>query len=331
MILLFNCRITVDARGHLTQNRGILGSDSHLDIFLYTLASFSCLQHIFNQIIVLVECSDQYSGQDYRIRDLLDREFKSSHVYYRPKRCSTAQEFRQLDSILGSEEVIWFHGNHDHPFIDWSSDIAESIESTLISDPDPWATVHYSHWPETLTRFNGQERQGHFLLARTNSNTSVKVVKRAQWEWYWHQHGRDGYRFDHYDALGLYPPQSRAYVPMRELCRHYDSYSHAYISIEQFPPLVIPQGFFSGEIKVGSDVRISSRLRHVSLEAQGAHWRGDPKWMPLAWRTRAGEFDLDQEPGLQMDIWRSQLETRVQHTTDNSRLVPVIMEYLRGR
>ena len=99
------------------------------------------------------------------------------------------------------------------------------------------------------------------------------------------------------------------YVPLRELCRHYDGYGHAEINPNECPALVIPPGFFENDIKIryGLDpyhqdcVNIAPWKQYYSLldKSNGTDYKWVLSDIPLFWKDRISKvekFKSDNEP-----------------------------------
>ena len=255
MILFFNVRITSEPSAHFTQHRGNLPHYTNYEIFKYTLTSYAPLNHLWSRVIFYVKLDNEFAGREEELGAWIKQHFPEDKLSINWYRNNSVQDFRnatkELDAV--GDDLIWFQGNHDHPFIDSDLLTVESAIKHLQEDPDPMATFWYSHWPEALLNAHhcgGQLTEDKRLMKyKYGENCAIKLVKRPHWDWYWNQN-REGLTF-RFDCFGWpSPAPSSSYVPIRETCRHFDGYSHVHVGLDVVPPLAIPPKFFEGAMTV---------------------------------------------------------------------------------
>jgi hypothetical protein len=300
MILFFNVRITSEPSIHFVQKRGNLPNFTSYDIFKYSLSSYAPMNHLWSRVIFYIKLDNEFSGREEELAQWIKQHFPEDKLSINWYRNNSVQDFRnatkELDLI--NDDLIWFQGNHDHPFIDSDLLTVESAVTHLQEDPDPMATFWYSHWPEWLlisTQQNGQLTSDRRLVKYMHGgNHSMKLIKRLHWDWYWKQ-DRPGliFRFDCFKADS--PPASSSYISVKETCRHFDGYSHVQIGLDLVPPLSIPPRFFEGDMTVryGFDDRDEScvNINPCSTTLYGvdktcADYKLGLDEIPLFWKTR---------------------------------------------
>jgi len=299
---------------HSTQNRGYLSTYTSFDIFKYTLATYSPLNKLWSRVIFYVKLDNEFAGRESELEHYIKQHFPSNLLSIYWFRNNSIEDFRKASEEVNriDDDIIWFQGNHDHPFIDCDLETVESAVHHLKQDPDPMAAFWFSHWPEMLNYArNGQLTQDGLLIkSQFAEHVSIKVVKKAQWNWYWFQLKQSGlvFRFDNFGWPR--PPAASAYVPVREVSRHFDGYSHARVSIELVPPLDIPLGFFQNDIKIAYGfqerqqgcVMVNPAVRPLTVNPNGTDYQLTLEELPLAWANKISKITVnDQTDSLQLD------------------------------
>lgn len=326
MILFFNTKIT-DSRLHGVghhRHPWFQSNGNRLVVFKYCLASYVPLKPFLKKVIFYLELGSEFQDNKEELEEYIFSLYPNCELYW--FRNDNALSWKEAcEKHFNDDDIIWYHGNDDHIFIDYNLDIVEDIIHTLKNDPDPLATVYYSHWPEQCLlskHLNAELTPSKNLFKFTWANTDgLQILKGKKFKLYW-EDPRMIYTNDPelpskliYDLLHRTDPiilfagkdvelRANYYAPVREIVRHYDGYSHIVASTDlnsnTVPPLIIPDGFFERDIKI----RIGYRERkpgYVTFNSScdlysGRPWGIDYRWLqsdiPLFWRDRITEIDF---------------------------------------
>ena len=308
MFLYMNVYIS-DAR--LTPiNRGHLRKESRSDVFKYMLSSLACIDRITDGV-VRVEFDEPYAKQfDAIVKH--GHEVFGNKVKFINKRATTSTEWQQHLAVdmshVPDNESVMFFCNDDHIFIDSNLDMLYTCIDAMESDPEPYKAVVLSHWPEHLkvakasfcTRL--QEHKD-FITFYWGSDDSYQVVNaRLLRKWFdSRQPGHPGW-LPRSDCAFWNVQQYKAWVPKKELVRHFDGYGPQNMCIGEAPPLEIPEGFFTGNIRIdiGGDARRPGwTLFNPDMPVKTTHTTGaDYKWVeediPLFWQGKIAQIEYNE-------------------------------------
>lgn len=310
MILYLNTMLTSDIPW-LKYDRGYLDSPDKVDVLKYTLASMAVLP--FEKVILHIELEEPYQNRKDEIREFIYEQFDGIEIsYYTKRSCTQAQWKEAIQEVahLPSGYPIWFAGNHDHPFIDYDLTLVNHCISAFEKDPSPLKSCIYSHWSEFVTEplKYGYSLEYPGLISYGAFNThSIQIISKEllfAW-WYSGDYGdqflpRSDWWYSNPLTGGqpiLRSPWYKCFVPMREMCRHFDGYHHIGVMPQSLcPPLDIPQGFFEKNIKIQySPTKIQgvttiwpeSKVMYAG-DGIGPDLIGVMEDVPLFWRSRLG-------------------------------------------
>lgn len=319
MKLLINTLITDDRLSkHFKWERGTLKLDNRLDIFKYSLASFAAIP--FQSVEINVSLSPTYEPRRDELIDWILKLWKGTPSVISNERIERQSGWRESVDRYEDDDLVWFCCNDDHIFIDYELDMLSEITIAMqnqifvdhgqygrIASKTPYASCYFSHFPELLAiaQTQGAKQVGRHLEFQWRSNDSVQIMSgallRAMWE-----------DTDYGDAVMPRPdfytqavvPEATFYVPLREMCRHYDGYNHVGISLAHCPPLVIPPGFFENNIKIryGGEgnwqdfVNINPmRCDYRAVNGHGTDYKWILSDIPLFWQNRISETIIDKD------------------------------------
>jgi hypothetical protein len=299
-ILLFNVYIFVHT-GHSD------GRFDRLNEFKYCIESYSSIK--FDKIILYIKLEDRYQYRKEEILDHIHRcyDIKKTTVvwdkmYYQNEWKPILNE---ITKDMDDDDLIWFFGNDDHAFIDSNTEhLYEGLE-IMKKDKSAFKSMYTSHWPEILllSGKNGtQERIGNFIKFRATildhfQIYNVRLLKFLILQLYW-----ENLSVNRLEALafnadlflgsvlapnGIVPSMSERvrmchslynidklqtiFIPMKELCRHFDGYDHVHIPIDSsspFPALILPGE--ANNFNVDRElVKRKIRCPHSSIWTQG--------------------------------------------------------------
>jgi len=308
MFLYMNVYIS-DAR--LTPiNRGHLRKESRSDVFKYMLASLACIDRI-DKGIVRVEFDVPYADKFSEI-EAYGKEVFGDKIQFINKRATTVTEWQQNLSIdmekVQDDESVMFFCNDDHIFIDSNLDMLYTCIDAMEADKAEYKAVVLSHWPEHLkvakAAFCTQlEEHNEYITFYWGSDDSYQVVNaRLLRKWFFSRPtGHPGW-LPRSDGAFWNVQQYKAWVPKKELVRHFDGYGPQNMCIGEAPPLEIPHGFFTSDIKIdigGSARKPGWTLFNPDMPVKTTHPNGtDYKWVeediPLFWRTRISAVERNE-------------------------------------
>jgi len=236
-----------------------------IDIVKFTLASYSSIP--WDKVIIRFECEDASCESDFfqYCADL----FPTGDI--QTQRSDTAKKYLDALTDIDADENAWifFSPNNDHPYLakpddlirytKYASDIAERYsrntvgltfshftESMISNRPtDPWWAYFGGIYKTVL------EDSEDYLIVTANraSLDSCQLFKLGYLKSIFSGTKIEGrvIRLEDLEFNGSTDHDLIQVLPKQELCRHFDGYAGL---LEYVPPLFIPDGFFSGEIKV---------------------------------------------------------------------------------
>ena len=242
MILFLNTYLTADIPW-ITYDRGDLPPANKVDVLKYQLASYSLLP--WDEVHLNIELDPSFADRDGELQDWIVNHY-SDTLYFNLPRCTNIGAWRErLSWVLEGKDPrqpVWFACNHDHPFIAPDLSLVSKIKDLFYSNEDEDKAMIYSHWSEFLREAAvwgwRPELDGFISYQAPCPNThSIQVVSanllkkwfndsnvapdlylpRSDW-WY----GNDAMN----GQPMLQSPHYRTYVPMQEMCRHFDGYTH---------------------------------------------------------------------------------------------------------
>jgi len=308
MFLYMNVYIS-DAR--LTPiNRGFLRTESRSDVFKYMLSSLSCIDRITDGI-VRVEFDAPYANQFESIVKH-GREVFGDKIKFINKRATTSTEWQQhIASDIGDipdDESILFFCNDDHIFIDSNLDMLYTCLDAMEADPEPYKAIVLSHWPEHLKVAKAPfctklEEHLDFITFYWGSDDSYQIVNaRLLRRWFNSKPpGHPGW-LPRSDGAFWNVQQYKAWVPKKELVRHFDGYGPQNMCIGEAPPLEIPEGFFTKTVRIdigGKSRRPGWTLFNPDMPVKSTHVNGaDYKWVeediPFFWKGHIAGIEKNE-------------------------------------
>lgn len=302
-VYITDARLTAVRRGHLAQ-------DPRDQVFKYMLASLACIDRISGGV-VRVEFDEPYAGKFQEIANF-GREVFGDRVRFVEQRATSARQWRDnLESDLKDvpdEESVVFFCNDDHIFLDSNLDMLYRCVDAMETDPEEYKAVVLSHWPEHLKVARApfcselQEHE-HFVTFKWASDDSYQVVNaRLLRRWFFSLPVDHKGWLPRSDGMFWGLQHYKAWLPKKELVRHFDGYGAQNMCIGEAPPLEIPKGFFSGDVRIdigGAERRNGWTLFNPDMPVRTTHPEGcDYKWVeediPLFWRERVAEIERNR-------------------------------------
>ena len=236
-----------------------------IEIVKYTLTSYSTIP--WDKVIIRFECEDTDSAPGF-FKFCVDL-FPTGDI--QTQRSNTAKKYLDALSNIDADETAWifFSPNNDHPYLAHPSELIRYTKhATDISDryPDNTVSLIFSHYTESMISnrptdprwafFGGIyksviEDAEEYLTVTSNraSLDSCQLFKLGYLKSIFKATKNQGrvIRLEDLEFNGSAEHNLIQVLPKRELCRHFDGYGGL---LHYVPPLFIPEGFFSGEIKI---------------------------------------------------------------------------------
>jgi hypothetical protein len=329
MVLLYNVFITgTTGNQFFTHNRGNLASYTKLDIVKYSLASLANA-YCWTKAIVNVEFDETYDQTDVdSFESFVRSEFMSVDLIYSRKRCQFQHEWQALYNHFNNEYILYL-GNHDHIFIDSSTDYLQQLVSIAKYKYPTTGTIAISHWPENVRwakcgyielneyqpkqPFENYYNTNEYIHFQTSTVDSILIItKSIYYDWFFTGVWGD-LKLPRTDgigevsiplirqALGVPLPKQDVIVPLKELFRHFDGYTHQLIGNDICPSISIPPGFFESDIRIrfGYDdykpnwVNLNPTKNYYAHDIKGVDDRITVEDIPMFWKNRVAEIDIN--------------------------------------
>ena len=292
-----------------------------LDVAMYTLASYACIK--WSHVII------KYSLQD----ESKQEEFEKYVLGIFPQaiiirgRSDSQQKFCESIELIKKlgDEWVFYAGNVDHPFL--ASETA-SLEACLAQAQElrkrhRFVSIMYSHFsewlsavnPHSLYRINGWKVEGEdkgciTAIAKGGRYHAIQIVNIGLLEhWFC---SKDLGRMRIIRSENAYPhvlvDEQALVIPKKEICSHFDGYSHL-VRLgfgnpdDIIPPLFIPAGFFEGKIRIAYGyndcregwVNINPLAKKYSFrdKRHGTDMKMLLSELPLFWKGRISETDVN--------------------------------------
>jgi hypothetical protein len=271
MILFINVFITnqrmvglpklSDSRGH-----------SKLDIFRYMLASYSMIN--WSSVFIFYSLDDEFKSQqpfiDNEIKDL----FQGTNLKINHFRIDDLEGWEGALKIINlqNDEWIWFSCNDDHIFIDSNLIALNKILTSAekLSKNYKYISILPSHWQEYMAQ---QERNKVMSLTKSKlidnfgsgeiiakydgfdistfrTAGAIQILNKNLINYWFSDKESLPKDLRRTDNIINFPNNQITIIPHRELCRHFDAYTHSNLSLQVVPVMFIPSGFFSHQIKI---------------------------------------------------------------------------------
>ena len=301
---------------------------SKVDIAKYSLASYA--QYNWDHVLIKYEVDDE---NDYKLLDeyILDL-FPSAIIFH--KRSDSFKSFQESLKIINSFKCNWifYTSNNDQPWIGRGSDYVDELIS-LASNYESefqYISITCTHFSETLSLgtknspmnllygrdiVNIEENsKAKVILRKQGDNTSTQIVNKNLLNyWFSSKNYPDKRIIRSEDIRYLYLTINQLVViPKQEICAHFDGFPHTKgtnheIADYQIPPLLIPKGFFTGEIKVRygyNDYREGwvnvnpTNKKYIFEDKNGVDLKTELDNLPSFWHNKISELDtnIDIDP-----------------------------------
>ena len=331
MILYFDSYITdiplsantVSANDYLREGCTNYRMPSKVDIARYTLASYS--QYNWSHVLIRYEVDNE---ADYHILDeyILNLFPKATILH---KRSSSFKDFNESLKIINKfhDEWVFYAGNNDHPWIGASAAYVNELINVAnkFINKYQYISILYTHYVEGLNlRIKNsptnlhygrdvidleENEVSHVILRKQGNNTGAQIVNKKLLNYWFSTTEFPNERVVRSeDVRKLFITSDQLVViPKREICAHFDGMPHTIgtsleIASYQIPPLFIPYGFFTENIKIayGYDeyrdgwVNINpSKKNYIFNNKNGTDLKIGIDDIPFFWKEKIVEIDVN--------------------------------------
>lgn len=257
MIVWFNCKITDQRLNPQSVIRYHLKNDNRFDVARYSFASFIPLEPLVSKFIFNLELADEHVGREKEMTAWLEQCFPSDKLLISWHRANSVENWREVKAVMDQidDDIVFPAGNEDHIFMDSNIEVFKRGIELIRQDPNPYAVLATSHFPETLRAASYASRErtdcGFYQIFEMPNNDAIRVMKKAMLQDYIDKAAGSEqlmFRTEHWNSIWL--PMCRMYAPTKEQFRHFDGYAHVGIGPDTCPPLEIPPNFFEHNMTV---------------------------------------------------------------------------------
>lgn len=241
---------------------------SRIDIFKYMLESYKKLP--FTEVYLFVKLDNEFllPGQYFHDNDITEylynifSHLEKDKVHIVLDRYTSQDKwipfFNDLMEKHGPNESIWFTQNDDHIFIDYNTDVLLEGLELLKNEKNKYKSLGYSHWPESIKLIGKSPdytRIGNYIRINVSALDSIQIFNLqllyyifVDYKWKKEYYRIDDLMFGEIlngvnDMINNKLSQV-IYIPLKELCRHFDGYDHVFMDRDACPPLELPTNTF---------------------------------------------------------------------------------------
>lgn len=308
MILFVNVKITSDFLTYY--ERGLLPSAERAQVFRYAMASLAVIPWSAVRLYIEFDQTQIHHRDEVleHIRQIFPAaQLSTTRLKYQKDWQPAIEELDELD-----DELVWYLCNDDHVFIDTNLDTVLGIEQHMLRlmEANPYVGCPFSHWPEQVaafSRINYRMEEGH-MVAPYASPDSVQIVTKdilRHW-WFSADYGNEVMVRSDWGPIVKtdYPQPGLGVLPLRELVRHFDGYSHVGIDGNICPPLFIPPRFFDNDVRLryggmpqaGTVLVDPLNPNSSAVHGAGADLQITLDELPLFWRSAIAETAVARDP-----------------------------------
>lgn len=315
MIVLFN--ITCKPKRTIFYERPNIKTDDRLDVFKYCIASHAVMNPLVTKYLFYITLDPEYQPRKKELECFIRDNIDDDKLQITWKANETLEEWHECTNLISliNDNTLYYLPHEDHIFIDYDLSALYFTVKEVEKDSNPFSAMFYSHWPELIkvASRNGAtlSDSGYSVRFDWSVHDSIRLLRKELWIKHW-------YDWDYKDMPGStkiplikkFLPDDlnvSCHIPTRELCRHYDGYSHVGNLLNWTPPIEIPQGFFQKTILIKyayKDLIRNSNIINVNpcipnLKSADSTLGVDYKFtfdrLPLFWQGRIAEININEE------------------------------------
>ncbi len=300
-----------------------------IDITKYTLASYKMIP--WTHVVIAYDVADK--DDESTFLDFVQEVFPDADVS-RPRSSNQKTYRARVEQVCSFEDdFIFYAPNNDHPLIASNLNHLPKLlkKASRFSQNYPFVSVVYSHFSEFVnapvvgspfyrqfssdSRIVEDDEIATSFVRFNGDNSSIQIVNRNLLQHWFCSHDLGDARIIRAEDVRRFlpTPNQLMIVPKKELCAHFDGYSHTTgitkISPDQIPPLFIPTGFFDSSIRIAYGypeyrdgwVNINPSARDFSFRDRktGTDLKIGLQDIPLFWKSRIAEIDINVNADLE--------------------------------
>jgi len=265
MILLLSTFVT-NHRRSFPYEKSKICDYQRIDIFKYMLNSYKKLP--FTEVYLFIKLDNEFlqQGQYFYDNDLTEYLYNNFSYLSKDKIHIVLDRYTNqtdwipiIQTIIdkhGPNESVWFTQNDDHVFIDYNTDVLLEGLKLLEYDTNRHKSIYFSHWPEILRLSGKQEIPvlcGNYIKFNLSLLDSIQIFNMqllydvfVEYKWKSDHILIDSILNELCNQPAIDNPLSQIiYVPLRELCRHFDGYGHVRMEQNSCPRLELPNNTFN--------------------------------------------------------------------------------------
>jgi len=288
----------------MNYDRGNLPIYTKGEIFLYTLESYKTIS--WSKVYIYCELNSSFPDQDY-FYEKIKNIFPDAKIY---KKRNAYQHQWQNAIDQFDDDLIWYAGNHDHPYLASNHNQLNDLIEAINKSDYFYKGALYSHYPDICARIM---KEPFFNFNREMKNVSSYIGERTEgimilnknllraW-WFDYDYG-DKFmpRADWLDGVRCKTPEAKIFLPVKELCRHFDGHNFGGYSYDMrdIPPLDIPAGFWESNINVDylTEQRTADNLwvnplkNYYASDINGSDFKLLLNDLPLFWKSKISKIN----------------------------------------
>jgi len=294
-----------------------------LDIVKYVLASYAMIP--WTHVIIAYDIAKK--EDEGQFLEYVGNLFPDAEVS-RPHSTNQKMYRARVERICSLEDdFIFYAPNNDHPLIASDLDHLWKVleKATRFAREYQFVSIVYSQISEfgnapvvgspfyerysSDSRIVEEDEIATCFVRFNGDNSSIQIVNRNLLRYWFCSHDLGDARIlRSEDVLKFFKtPNQLMIVPKKELCAHFEGYSHTggttRISPDRVPPLFIPAGFFDSSIRIAYGypeyregwININPAAKEFSFRDQdrGTDLKIGLQDIPLFWRSRIKEVDVN--------------------------------------
>ncbi len=317
-----------------------------MDVFKYCISSYAAMSPLVSKFIFYIKLDTDLANEKDDLERYIYQEIENDKIILNWTRNENIANWRETYPVLESidDNTIFFAGNDDHIFMDYDLEALEVGNKLVSESANPFAALQYSHWFETIRIAKNLKASLHdsklAAMFPWCYHDAIRIVRKELWHHYWFNldlaafereqntyHPWALYRTDGITVATGHKLFVDTWVPTREVCRHFDGYSHVGNLSNCGPALEIPQGFFKRNMKVKygyneydpnfTNINPANRKLKAAFGEQGTDYRFILDRMPMFWKSRI------QETNISPDINQEEIKNGYNHYVLESVTVPM--------
>lgn len=308
MILFINVFIQENSPSPLGQPnlRYNLKDYDKLEVFFYTLHSYKVIE--WSDVFIYCGLDENISNHD-AVYDKILEIFPNANLF--KFRNAYQSEWQEAVNLIceSSDDLIWYAGNHDHPYLAPNNNQLNKILNALDNCDEVYKAAVYSHHPDNLSwimnsNFFGWNYESNGVCSfRACRAEGIMILNQALLKnWWFDFHYGDAFipRADWLER-SCSSSESKIFMPVKVLCHHFDGYTFGSYEYDarDVPPLEIPEGFWTNNIiidycaetRTEGNTLVNPSLSYKAKDVDGADLKCMLEDLPLFWKERISKIN----------------------------------------